>query len=251
MPTEPTRGILRIGCAGWTLPRDAQEHFAEGDSHLQRYSTRLNAVEINSSFYRSHTPATYARWAASTADGFRFSVKLPKTITHEHRMLDCEPLLDAFFMDIQGLGSKLACLLLQLPPSFAFEAELARQFLTSLGKHWQGDLSMEPRHATWFEPEANSLLEEFRVARVLADPVRHPRGEFPGGASHLVYLRLHGTPRVYYSSYGDEVIDRLARRIDLALADGTDVWCIFDNTASGAATHNALSLRSHLLKDLE
>ncbi len=249
MQSAPVRGHLRIGCAGWTLPRDGQSLFGEGDSHLQRYSTRLNAVEINSSFYRSHGNATYARWAAGVPDDFRFSVKLPKTITHELRMRHCNPELGRFFEEVRGLETKMGCVLVQLPPSFAFAGELAQEFFAGLRSRWSGPVCVEPRHASWFEDDAHELLRQFNVARVLADPVRHAPGAMPAGASHLVYLRLHGSPRMYYSSYEDSVIEQLARRIEVALASGVDVWCIFDNTASGAATHNALALQAHFIKD--
>ncbi len=249
MSDRPLRGQLRIGCAGWTLHRDAQSLFGKGDSDLMRYGTCLNAVEINSSFYRSHSSATYARWAATTPEDFLFSVKLPKAITHELRMKQCAPLLDSFFKDARGLGPKLGCVLVQLPPSFAFDACLARDFFSEMTGRWAGDISVEPRHASWFEDEAHLLLKEFNVARVLADPVRHAPGAMPAGALHLVYLRLHGTPRMYYSSYEDRVIGQLAARIEVALAGGVNVWCIFDNTASGAATHNALALQARLTKE--
>jgi uncharacterized protein YecE (DUF72 family) len=73
---------LHIGCAGWSLPRESWPHFAGTGTHLQRYAGQLNAAEINSSFYRPHQPATYERWAERVPTHFRFSVKLPKTITH-------------------------------------------------------------------------------------------------------------------------------------------------------------------------
>jgi uncharacterized protein YecE (DUF72 family) len=88
--------VVRIGCAGWSLPRDSWPQFPDTGPHLQRYAKRFNAVEINSSFYRPHQPATYERWAAAVPAGFRFSVKLPKTITHEKRLHDCAPLLRGF-----------------------------------------------------------------------------------------------------------------------------------------------------------
>jgi uncharacterized protein YecE (DUF72 family) len=72
--------LIRIGCAGWSLPRVEQERFPAAGSHLERYASVFDAVEINSSFHRPHRPATYARWAAAVPSSFRFSVKLPKTI---------------------------------------------------------------------------------------------------------------------------------------------------------------------------
>jgi len=105
---------------------------------------------------------------------------------------------------------------------------------------------VEPRHASWFTPEVDGWLAERRIARVLADPVRHAAGTWPGGWPALVYLRLHGSPRPYYSSYEPEVIAALAARIRTAAEEGREVWCIFDNTAGQAAAGNALDLRGLL-----
>ena len=244
-----TPAAVRVGCAGWSLARDVQPAFGAGASLLQRYATRLPVVEINSSFYRPHQPATYMRWAASTPPHFRFSVKLPKTITHVQRLVECDGLLDAFLEQARGLQERLGCLLVQLPPSLAFDAVAAAAFFQALRHRYQGAVAAEPRHASWFTPEADALLCAHRVARVLADPVLHGAGRWPGGWPQLVYLRLHGTPRVYWSAYDETLIAAVARRIRLATAQGTEVWCIFDNTASGAATHNALALQRALTKD--
>jgi uncharacterized protein YecE (DUF72 family) len=238
-----------IGCAGWSLPRSVQAQFAAEGSHLQRYASRLNAAEINSSFHRPHSQATYRRWADSVPKSFRFCVKLPKAITHGQRLLDCEPLLDEFLQQASGLGVRLGCLLVQLPPSLAFDAGAAAMFFAALRQRWQGAVSAEPRHASWFCPEAESLLSKHRVARVLADPVRHAPGVLPGGWPGLVYLRLHGSPRMYYSAYQPALIAALAGRISLARRQGGALWCIFDNTAGGAAAHNALELQQALGKD--
>jgi uncharacterized protein YecE (DUF72 family) len=235
--------MMRIGCAGWSLPRAVQESFAAGDSHLARYATRFPVTEINSSFHRPHKRSLYEKWAASVPEDFRFCAKLPKTITHERRLADCEGLVDEFLSQAGGLGGKLACLLVQLPPSFAFDALLAGAFLRMLRTRWSGALAMEPRHASWFEGDADGLLRSHEVARVLADPVRHAAGAQPGGWPGRVYLRLHGSPRVYYSSYAPDLLRTLALRLRLAEESGADIWCIFDNTASGAAAADALDLQ--------
>ena len=231
-----------IGCAGWSLPRDAQDAFGPGSSHLERYATRFGASEINSSFHRPHSRATYERWAGSVPAGFLFCAKLPKQVTHVQRLAASDTLLDEFMSQATALGDKLACLLVQLPPSLAFDPVVAPAFFASLRQRWAGRVACEPRHASWFEPDADALLASHQVARVLADPVRHAPGAAPGGWPGLAYLRLHGTPRVYYSPYEPHVIEALARRIRTAVDAGTEVWCIFDNTASGAAAHNALAL---------
>jgi uncharacterized protein YecE (DUF72 family) len=235
--------MILVGCAGWSLPRAVQEGFAEGTSHLARYATRFPLTEINSSFHRPHKRSLYEKWAASVPAGFRFCAKLPRTITHERRLVDCDDLLDAFLEQADGLGDKLTALLVQLPPSFAFEAAVAASFLGLLRGRFAGALAIEPRHASWFTAEADALLREVQVARVLADPVRHEAGRAPGGWPGRVYLRLHGTPRVYYSAYGTPVLQALAARLRQAEAEGAECWCIFDNTASGAAAGNALELQ--------
>ena len=157
-------------------------------------------------------------------------------------LVGCEDLLDTFLSGAGGLGAKLACLLVQLPPSFAFDAGVADSFLHLLRSRHAGALAMEPRHASWFTPEADALLRAQQVARVLADPVRHEPGRVPGGWPGRVYLRLHGSPRVYYSAYEEPLLRALAQRLRVARAEGAEAWCIFDNTASGAATANALDL---------
>jgi uncharacterized protein YecE (DUF72 family) len=235
-----------LGCASWSLPRDVQERFPGEGQHLHRYASRFPAVEINSSFHRPHSRATYERWAASVPADFRFAVKLPKTITHERRLAACESLVDEFMLQTAGLGARLGCLLVQLPPSLACDEPTASSFFAMLRERWPGAVSAEPRHVSWFDERAEGLLARYAVARVLADPVRHAGGERPGGWRGLTYLRLHGSPRTYYSSYPDGVIEALARRIGTALREGETVWCIFDNTASGAATHNALALMQAL-----
>lgn len=242
-------GRVVVGCAGWSLPRAVQHHFGPGASHLARYASRFAVTEINSSFHRPHKRSLYEKWAAAVPDGFGFCAKLPKTITHERKLAGCEDLLATFLDEAGSLGDKLHCLLVQLPPTLELDAAPAQIFLRQLRDSFHGALACEPRHASWFTPEADALLAAFEVARVLADPVRHAPGRAPGGWQGRVYLRLHGSPRMYYSSYEPELLQALAARIAQAVAAGAEVWCIFDNTASGAATGDALTL-AKLLSDV-
>src|SRR5688572_10002880 len=193
----------RVGTAGWSLPRAEQPHFPAEGTHLERYAARLNAVEINSSFYRPHRPSTYARWAASVPDGFRFAVKVPRTLTHERRLADPAPLLDPFLGEAGALGDRLGPLLVQLPPSLRWDADAATAFFDALRERFDGAVACEPRHPTWFAPEPEAMLARQRVARVAADPPRAGVDGEPGGWSGLRYHRLHGSPRMYYSSYDD------------------------------------------------
>ena len=233
---------IRIGTAGWSIPRAVADRFPAEGSGLERYAARFPAAEINSSFYRPHRRATYERWAASVPAGFRFAVKLPKAITHERRLVACADLLDRFADETAGLAEKRGPILVQLPPSFAFAANLAEAFFPELQRIVGGPIALEPRHASWFTTEVDRLLARLTVARVAADPARHPGAGEPGGHDGLAYFRLHGSPHVYRSPYDPPAIDAQAEAVMALAAGGRAVWTIYDNTTSGAAIANALDL---------
>ena len=123
-----TMSAARIGTAGWSIPRAMAEGFPGDGSHMARYARVLNCAEINTSFYRSHRPEVYARWAAQTPSGFRFAVKLPRTITHDRRLRGSRAALERFVEEVSGLGDRLGVLLVQVPPSLIFEARPVRTF---------------------------------------------------------------------------------------------------------------------------
>jgi uncharacterized protein YecE (DUF72 family) len=231
---------LRIGTAGWSIPKDCADAFPFEGSGLQRYSAVFSAAEINSSFHRPHRASTWLNWRDSVPDSFRFSVKLPKTITHQQRLVACGELLTAFLDQVALLEQKLAVLLIQLPPSLEWNSTIARTFLHDLGSRTPALLACEPRHPSWMDEDADALLAELRVARVAADPARVPAAARPGGWSGLRYWRLHGSPVMYRSSYAD----RIEAYATLMRQAGPDIWCIFDNTASNAAVGDALALRA-------
>jgi uncharacterized protein YecE (DUF72 family) len=233
---------FHIGTAGWALRKPAAAEFAGDGSHLERYASRMNAVEINSSFYRPHRRSTYERWAASTPDGFKFSVKVPKPITHEKRLVDCDAELESFVNEATGLGDKLGPLLLQLPPSLVWSEQVARDFFAALRAAHRGVVVCEPRHASWFDAEPTRQLEDFAIGRVAADPSIVASAAIPGGDLATSYFRWHGSPRVYYSDYDAQALNALASQLMGAASVSLEVWCIFDNTAGNAAIHNALEL---------
>lgn len=234
-----------MGTAAWTIPANARTRFAGAGSQLERYARVFSCVEINSSFYRPHRAATYDRWARSVPGDFRFSLKIPKTITHERRLVACDDLLAAFLEASSALGTKRDVLLVQLPPSFAFDDAIVAPFFELFRQCYPGRIACEPRHATWFAREADALLDSFGVTRVDADPVVAGGVAGGGGSAAFRYTRLHGSPRIYYSGYDSAVLAAVAAAL---LDAAAPQWCIFDNTAAGAATADALTVLDALAR---
>jgi uncharacterized protein YecE (DUF72 family) len=214
--------VIRIGTAGWSIPKVHGSFFPAEGSHLER-------------------------WAASVPEDFRFAVKIPKAITHEGSLRDTTDRLEQFLMEVGGLGPKLGPLLVQLPPSLRFETGVADRFLIELRARFTGGIACEPRHASWFEPEVDALLNDLRIARVAADPAPVPAAGDPGGWRGLSYYRLHGSPRIYYSPYDAEQRAEIARKLAHDAAAGVEAWCIFDNTAAFAAAGDAIATKNLVL----
>ena len=228
--------MIRIGTAGWPIPAAHRSGFPASGSLLEKYAARLTAAEINSSFYRPHQRKTYERWATSVPAGFRFAVKVPRSITLEHRLQRYGDRLDQFLDETGGLGKKLGVFLVQLAPSLIFDKSIATRFFRDLARA-EIRIACEPRHASWFSPQADAMLKKLGVARVAADPPRAPTDGQPGGDTSFAYWRMHGSPRIYYSDYEDAVLKRLASRLR------KNDWCIFDNTVGSHALGDALRVR--------
>src|SRR4051794_31555714 len=121
-----------VGTAGWNIPRAHRDRFPSAGSQLARYAARLNAAEINTSFYRSHSVATYERWAAAVPPDFRFAVKMPRLITHDRGLTRARAPLAQFLDETAALGPRRGPLLVQLPPSLAFDRRRAARFFDLL-----------------------------------------------------------------------------------------------------------------------
>ncbi|HEY5107385.1 MAG TPA: DUF72 domain-containing protein [Caulobacteraceae bacterium] len=242
--TLETPARVRVGTAGWAIPRAAAEAFATEGATLSRYAQVFNAVEINSTFRKVHRPDTLRRWVGLVPSDFEFSLKLPKTITHDGGLAGFEAPLDGFLGQVAELGEKAGPLLIQFPPKFAFDADGLDAVCRRIRARGAWPVACEPRHASWFAPAVDEWLGRRRIARVAADPALHAGGGAPGGWRGLSYYRLHGSPRTYYSAYGSDYLRALVARLT---KDGAGtIWCIFDNTASGAAAANAMSLAAML-----
>lgn len=236
-----------VGTAGWGIPRSAGELFGTNGSSLERYASVFQGVEVNSTFYRVHKDATLTRWSAAVPSVFRFAFKVPKAITHTGHLASDDIRLGAFMKQIALAGERLGPVLVQLPPSLVFEPESVERFLQRLRSTISSDIAFEPRHRSWLE--AGALFKKYNVARVAADPPLLDDAFKALVTEQFGYLRLHGKPKVYYSSYSDDFIVQLA---DALLASKAAlIWCIFDNTGSGVAMHNALALKKTLVERIK
>lgn len=230
-----------IGCAGWALSSPVVGHFPIEGTHLERYAQVFSTVEINSSFYREHQIKTYKRWAMSVPETFRFSVKMPRTVTHERRLHDVDDLTGHFFDQVDALEEKLGCILVQLPPSLRLNLSEASHFFERLRQQTAVSIVCEPRHASWFTVEGMKMFATHNIAFVHAHP-EPVSGIHLKNDSDIIYMRLHGAPQIYFSSYDTNFLTTIAGLIQAAQIAGKAVWCVFDNTARGHAIPNALSL---------
>lgn len=219
-------------------------YFPGTGSGLARYAETFAVVEVNASFYRAVRAETFASWAEQTPEGFRFSVKINRAVTHAAR-LSANAKLEQALEPMMSLGAKLAAVLIQLPPTLAHEPERDAAFLTRLRGIYAGMVAWEPRHPSWQSPEVQALLVEHRVTPVrteIPEPqIPEPQIPGPGAAQPAggAYVRLHGSPRRYYSAYSSADLTALATWLR---ATPPPTITIFDNTASSAGVRNALEL---------
>lgn len=223
-----------IATAAWSIPKSVAAAFPEEGSGLARYASVFNGVEVNSTFYRRHKTSTFERWAGTTPEDFRFAVKIPREVTHRRAMKDIRQPFEIFLQDIAALGGKRGPLLCQLPPSLRFDLEIFDAAFDTMRILDQGPVVIEVRHRSWASEDAIALLQRYSIDRVLADPALvWPASDF---RQSPCYIRLHGKPKVYHSKYSDAEIGAFSKLL------GSDSWCVFDNTASGAAIENALTM---------
>lgn len=234
-------GNWHLGTAGWQLPMEMRNS-AELSSQLEHYAARFNAVEINTTFYRPHLAKTFERWVSTVPYDFRFSVKMHRGITHEHRLEDVVA-AQRFLGMVSNLGVKLGPVLIQLPPSLNW-SEKTHDFLIAIREAYDGPMVLEARHSSWSMDSATKAMTSERISGVAADPPLITDELLPTGATKLIYFRLHGSPRIYWSRYTDTSLHNVALQVSKFLKEGHCVWTIFDNTAGGAAAPDALRLKS-------
>jgi uncharacterized protein YecE (DUF72 family) len=241
---------VRIGISGWTYPPWRKTFFPEGlrqADELHYASRRVNSIEINGTFYSLQRPSSYTQWHNQTPDGFRFSVKCPRFITHIKRLNNVEaPLANFFASGVLRLNEKLGPLLWQLPPSFSYDhgrldaffellprttkeaARLAKRHDEHVkhGTWLRTDKdrplrhALEVRHESFKTPEFIAQLRRQDVALVVADTA----GKWPAMedvTSDFIYARLHGDSKLYVSGYTPSALKAWAARIGTWIRGGS------------------------------
>src|SRR5689334_21344002 len=159
-----------IGTSGYNYPEWRGTFYPEKLSAakmLAYYSERFPTVEINYTFYRIPTEKLLAGWAEGTPDGFSFTLKAPRRITHDSKLQRCEDLVQTFCRTARTLGPKLATLLFQLPPNFKKNATVLRAFLELLPQGTRA--AFEFRHNSWLDAEVFDALRARNIALCIAD----------------------------------------------------------------------------------
>ncbi|MFS0700333.1 DUF72 domain-containing protein [Cellulomonas sp. 179-A 4D5 NHS] len=236
-------GQVRIGISGWRYAPWRGEFYPRGlpqRRELEWASRHLGSIEINGSFYSLQRPDSYRAWCADTPDGFVFSVKGPRFVTHLKKLAGVETAVANFFASgVLALGDRTGPVLWQLPPNLGFDADrLARFFdllprstaaaavlaaghddkipegraLTTVEEDRPLRHVLEVRHATYLDPAFPELLRAHDVGLVVADTA----GTWPhleDVTSDVVYVRLHGDSELYVSGYDDAALDAWAAKV--------------------------------------
>ncbi|RTZ89778.1 MAG: DUF72 domain-containing protein [Deltaproteobacteria bacterium] len=232
-----------IGTSGWHY-NHWKGNFYPPDLPKSRWldylSSIFDTVEINATFYREPRSTTFQKWYNQTPEDFRFSIKASRFITHIKRLRDVGDSLDRFYRVITPLREKIGCLLFQFPPSLHYDPPLLNSFLNRLNLSWK--TTIEVRNASFLTQSFYQSLKEKNIAFCWSDTAgRYPYAEEV--TADFLYLRLHGSPILYRSSYTEGFLKELAHKLkDI----GKDAFIYFDNDAEGHAPKNALLLKEYL-----
>jgi uncharacterized protein YecE (DUF72 family) len=220
---------VRIGCSGYYYPAWKNKFYPAGlqpKNWLDYYSTVFNTIELNGTFYRTPKVTDLKKYASVTPDDFTFAVKVNKTITHLRKMNDTTALVTEFQdLVLDGLEGKLAHFLFQLPPSFHYSEENHPQNVVEL------------RHASWWNDEVKRVFTQAGLTFCNVD--------FPGMETPFIhttdyfYLRLHGSPDLFKSSYTTEELDEFRRQFPKQ-TETSSIY--FNNTYYEAGYTNAREL---------
>ena len=234
---------IHIGCASFYNTKWKNVFYPKNipsSKWFEFYCSHFNTFEINAIFYKFPTLQILTNWHQKSPDGFIYSVKVPKLITHIKKFVECKPEIEEYFSICkQGLSDKLGCILFQLPPSFHYSTRKLKLIIASMNP----DLitAVKYRHQSWWSQEVYDTLAKNNITFC---NVSHPTILYGIIATSSVgYVRLHRIPKIFYSEYSH--IDLV--KLHDAIIDKNSiekVFIYFNNTASEAEVVNAQELKT-------
>ena len=234
---------IRIGTSGWTYPHWKGVFYPADrpkSKWLEYYAEHFDTVEVNATFYRLPKPETFEDWRNRTPDRFLWAVKGSKYITHTKKLREPKEPLSTFYGAISGLKEKLGPILFQLPPNLSVDEKSFVDFCASLNPSYRH--TIEVRHPSWIDEPVFDVLNKHNIALCIADTAgRYPYHEVL--TADFVYIRLHGSKKLYASSYSEGELLTWAEKIQTW---ERDTYLYFDNDASGFAVMNAERLKEIL-----
>lgn len=229
-----------IGTSGWQYKHWKGVFYPQSLKNadwLSFYAQHFDTLEVNVTFYRNVKPSTYEKWYSTVPEDFLFSVKMSKFITHIKRLKVDGNSVNRFTESVHDLKEKLGVVLIQLPPGLKFDESLIRDFFAILDKELR--YTVEARDRSFINDKFFSILNKNGVAWCIADSAgRYPYHETV--TASFVYMRLHGSQRLYASDYSD---DELKKWKDKILNWNRNTFVYFDNDFYGYAIKNARKLQ--------
>jgi len=245
-------GMINIGTSGIVLPVNKAHFPAEfqSNSRLTYYSSLFNSLEVNSSFYKTPMPKTFAKWRDEVSDGFTFTVKMSKAITHAKNLDFDDADLKSFVTSASQLLNKKGAMLIQFPASITSayfnKVEYIIEQVNALDTN-RWNIAVEMRHASWYNSETYTMLGRLKASLVFHD-MPHSKTPLDQNATDIIYLRLHGPKGDYKGSYSDQQILSFSTWLTKWRTEGKIIYVYFNNTIGGAF-NNAISLQKALLQD--
>ncbi len=217
---------------------------------LSYYATHFDTVEVNSTFYRLPSRNVVLDWYRNTPAEFVFALKISRFVSHIKRLKSVHREWKQFLMLREWLKEKVGPLLLQLPPSFEFSGENFERLKNFLRRCRKSNLrvAVEFRHSSWDKEKVFQLLTNYNTALCIA---HGPKGKIPifeTLTADFVYLRFHGSPRLYASSYSLKQLQQWAAKIRQWRDQGREIFVYFNNDFEGYAFQNAKTLKELVVR---
>ncbi|MFC0205936.1 DUF72 domain-containing protein [Novosphingobium soli] len=247
---------IHIGIGGWTYEPWRETFYPPGlpkARELAYVGEHLTATEVNATFYRRQSAASFAKWRDAVPEGFRFALKGSRYCTNRKDLSEAGESVGNFMAQgLVELGDKLGPINWQLAATKAFDADEIAAFLALLPQAHEGlrlRHAIEPRHGSFDDPAFFALCREAGVAVVLADSAKYPALQAPeaeGGEAPFVYLRLQNARSQLEQGYPQAELDDWAQRLRGYAEAGREVFAFFINGAKERAPAAAMSLIGRL-----